>query len=307
MLNYAKIKDKPHLLQSFTGLNPQAFAKLLKSFDTAFQQALDEQDEARETARQRARGGGRKPVLLATADKLLYILFYYKLYPIQEVQGFFFGFGKAQANEWIKRLTPVVHRALGYELQLPARQPADVEQVLASCPALEFIIDGSERPIQRPKDQERQKRHYSGKKKRHTVKNLVISEKQTKKIKALSATVEGKKHDKALADETGYSFPKGSVLYKDTGFQGYEPAGVKTRQPKKKPRGGELSKAEKTENKAISQERIGVEHSIGGTKVYRIVKEVLRQHLEGFADMVMETTCGLHNLRLDHRQQAAAT
>jgi hypothetical protein len=54
-------------------------------------------------------------VLLTAADKLLFILFYYKLYPIQEVQGFFFGFGKAQANEypighrWIQRLTPVVN------------------------------------------------------------------------------------------------------------------------------------------------------------------------------------------------------
>jgi hypothetical protein len=241
------------------------------------------------------------------SDKLLFILFYYKLYPIQEVQGFFFGFGKAQANEWIQRLTPVVNQALGYELQLPARQPADVEQVLAACPALEFIIDGSERPIQRPKDQERQKQYYSGKKKRHTVKNIVISEKQTKKIRALSATVEGKKHDKALADETDYRFPQGSVLYKDTGFQGYEPPGVKTRQPKKKPRGGELTEAEKAENRVISKERIGVEHSIGGTKVYRIVKDVLRQHLQGFADIVMETTCGLHNFRLDHRQQMPAT
>ncbi len=307
MLNYAKIKDKPHLLQSFTGLSSQAFATLLGSFEKAYQQALDEQDAARETPRQRARGGGRKPVLLTAADKLLYILFYYKLYPIQEVQGFFFGFGKAQANEWIQRLTPVVNGALGYELQLPARQPADVEQVLAECPGLEFIIDGTERPIQRPKDQERQKQYYSGKRKRHTIKNIVVSNKRTKKIKALSATVEGKKHDKALADETGYSFPEGSVLYKDTGFQGYEPAGVDTRQPKKKPRGGELTEAERAENRVISQERIAVEHSIAGVKIYRIVKDALRQHLQGFADIVMETACGLHNFRLDHRQQMAAT
>jgi hypothetical protein len=69
MLNYAKIKDKPCLLRSFTGLHPRAFAKLLESFDKAYQQALDEQDQARETPRQRQRGGGRKPVLLTAADK----------------------------------------------------------------------------------------------------------------------------------------------------------------------------------------------------------------------------------------------
>jgi hypothetical protein len=304
MLCYARIANNPRLLQNFTGLNINAFAKLHKSFERAYEVTLDEQDAARKQPRKRQRGGGRKPVLSTAADKLLYILFYYKFYPTQEVQGFFFGFGKAQANEWIKRLTPVVNRALGYELQLPARQPADVAQILAACPELTFIIDGTERPIQRPKDKARQQQYYSGKKKQHTVKNLVITEKQTKKVKALSTTVEGKRHDKALADETGYGFPAGSVLYKHTGFQGYEPAGITTKQPQKKPRGRELTAAEKAENREISRERIGIEHSLGGVKLYRIVREALRQHLEGFADLVMENACGLHNLRLVCRQGA---
>lgn len=142
MLTYSKVAAKPSLLQNFTGLSTQAFAKLLKSFEKAYEAARDEQDAA--TLRQRQRGGGRKPVLATAADKLLFILFYYKFYPTQEVQGFFFGFGKAQANAWIRRLTPVVNQALGYELQLPARQPADVEAVLAACPGLEFIIDGKD-------------------------------------------------------------------------------------------------------------------------------------------------------------------
>ncbi len=304
MFTYSKIEAKPSLLQNFTGLSPQAFVKLLKSFEKAYEAALDEQDAARKTARQRARGGGRKPVLATAADKLLFSLFYYKFYPTQEVQGFFFGFGKAQANEWIKRLTPVVNQALGYELQLPARQPADVEAILAACPGLEFIIDGTERPIQRPKDNERQQRYYSGKKKRHTVKNIVISDKNTKEIKVLSKTCEGKKHDKTLADEERYAFPEGSKLFKDTGFQGYEPAGVDTYQPKKKPKGGSLTVDEKERNRTISKERIGVEHAIGGAKVYRIVRDTLRQHLENFADKVMETVCGLHNFRLHQRRVA---
>jgi hypothetical protein len=93
-----------------------------------------------------------------------------------------------------------------------------------------------ERPIQRPKNPERQRQFYSGKQKRHSIKNNLIIERRTRKIKGLSTTCEGKKHDKRLADEQALRFPKGSKLWKGTGFQGYEPAGVTTLQAKKKPK-----------------------------------------------------------------------
>ena len=37
----------------------------------------------------------------------------------------------------------------------------------------------------------------------------------------LSETVEGKRHDKKLADDEGHQFPHGSKLWQDTGYQGY--------------------------------------------------------------------------------------
>lgn len=299
MLNYDKIRDKPRILRSLTGLNQKAFKQLVAPFNQAYQQALEQEDAKRSTPRQRRRGGGRKATLETTEDKLLYILFYFKIYPLQEVQALLFGFGQAQANEWLHRLTPVLNAALGYEMQLPARAAADLEQVLLECPSLEFIIDGTERPIQRPKAPHRQREHYSGKKKRHTVKNNVITHKPTKKIKGLSATEPGRKHDKKLADEAAHRFPPGSQLWKDTGYQGYEPEGTITHQPKKKPKGGALTEPEKERNRTISQERIGVEHSIGGAKVFHIVRDIYRNHKQGFEDLIMETACGLHNLRLD--------
>ena len=301
MLNYDQIASKPRLLRSFTGLNEQAFEQLLRSFKRAYVESLDEADKKRASPRQRARGGGRQAVLSRDEDKLLFSLFYYRFYPLQEVQGFLFGMGKTQAHAWVHRLTPLMSKALGYELQLPERDAASVEEVLAACPELSFIIDGTERPIERPKDKHKQKSYYSGKKKKHTVKNLLISETKTKKIKVLSPTVAGKQHDKSLADEQNYHYPGGTRLYKDTGFQGYEPKHTRTKQPKKKPQGAFLSDKEKEQNKRISKVRIGVEHSIGGAKTYRILKDTLRHHLEGFADAVMEITCGLHNLRVDTR------
>jgi hypothetical protein len=166
---------------------------------------------------------------------------------------------------------------------------------------LELLIDGTERPIRRPQDSQRRRDDSSGKKTRHTKKNVVITDQPTGKVLGLGRTQAGSKHDKACADEDGYAFPEGSTLYKDSGFQGDEPDGVTTHQPKRKPRGKELTPEEKEANGLISHVRVKVEHSIGGVKVFRIVADTFRNIKEGFVDLVMETACGLFNLRLASR------
>lgn len=90
-------------------------------------------------------------------------------------------------------------------------------------------------------------------------------------------------------------------MYQDAGFQGFTIVGVTIIQPKKKPRGKDLSPDDKAANRLISKIRIRVEHAIGGVKRYRIVKDKIRNWKKGFRDTVMETCCGLHNFRLDFR------
>lgn len=301
MLRFARIADKPQVFQQLTGLSLRAFADVLPAFEQAEALVRQLQADQRSTPRQRKAGGGRKPLLPTAADRLLFILFYFKIYPIQDVQAFFFGLSQAQAWDWIHRLTPVLHMALGAEQHLPERQPARMVHVLRQCPSLEFIIDGTERPIQRPKDSPRRKTHYSGKKKRHTVKNIVIAHRRTRKIAVLGKTHPGRVHDKKAAEEDDIRFPKRSKLWKDSGFQGYEPPNTRTRQPKKKPRNGSLTPEEKATNQQISRERVIVEHAIGGVKVFHIVRDIYRNHRAGFDDLAMETSCGLHNLRCDYR------
>ena len=119
------------------------------------------------------------------------------------------------------------------------------------------------------------------------------------RIRCLGATWEGRCHDKRAADSETYHFPEGSKLYHDMGFQGMEIEGVMLIQPKKKPRGGELTAEEKEENR--NRIRVLIEHVISSVKRYRIVKDKFRQWREGIHDMVMETCCGLHNFRLRYR------
>lgn len=299
MIRYAELARKPSLFQSFTGLRHEAFQELLVGFEDAYGDDLTIREQEKEKSRQRQRGGGRRSQIPEIEDKLVFILVYFRFYPVQVLQGFLFGMSQPQANDWVHRLTPILNAALGYDQHLPARQAKDIETILASCPELEFMIDGTERRIRRPKDPEQQKAKYSGKKKGHTIKNNSITEKRTGKIKGLSPTVAGHKHDKKLADEQNLCFPEKSKLWQDTGFQGYAAEHVTIIQPQKKARGGELSLDDKTRNTAISSERITVEHSIGGVKVFRIVHHIFRNLKPTFDDLVMETACGLHNLRLD--------
>ena len=121
------------------------------------------------------------------------------------------------------------------------------------------------------------------------------------KIRFLSKTVESKKHDKKLADETKYSLPDGSKLVQDTGFQGFSLDNVAILQPKKKPKGKSLSDLDKSVNQWLSSLRVRIEHAIGGVKRYRIVKDKIRCSKPGFKDAVFETCCGLHNFRLNFR------
>ncbi len=297
---YEDVRENERVLISLTGLTRSEFDRLLPVFGRAWDEK-EANDIESGADRQRARGGGRKAVLAAIENKLLFILFYFRTYPLQTVIGVMFGMGQSQANGWIHRLSGVARTALDELGMLPERDPERLAEVLAGDGAEEVVIDGAERRIQRPKDDERQKKYYSGKKKTHTVKNNVIVGATDRKVKYLSGTCEGKKSDKKLCDEENPTFPEEVILYMDKGFQGYEPEGVDTRQPKKKPRGGEISVEEKVENAVISGVRIVVEHVISGVKRCRIVKDVFRNTKKGFCDLVMEIACGLHNFRTECR------
>jgi hypothetical protein len=145
-----------------------------------------------------------------------------------------------------------------------------------------------------------QAEYYSGKKKRHTVKNIVLIDAQCR-IRFLGATFAGKWHDKALLEDEEYRLPSGSWLYQDRGFQGFKLDGVVMRQPTKKPKGGELSEEQKAENRQIASEKMRIEHTMSSVKRCRIVKEVCRYWQDRVRDLVMRLACGLHTFRLRYR------
>jgi len=164
MLSYHDLKPNPRVLRAFTSVDPEEFEMLLILFEKAWH-AYISKHYIHKKSRKRRYGGGRKPHLVAIEDKLLFILFYFKVYPLQAVIARIFGMSQGRANEWIYKLTPILESALGEAQCLPERDPHNLEQVLALCVSVDFLIDGTERPIHRPTDPIEQQDQYSGKKK----------------------------------------------------------------------------------------------------------------------------------------------
>jgi hypothetical protein len=219
---------------SLTGLTVKEFKKLLPAFEQADKELHPDAKTVQGKRRKRQVGGGRRGVLDAVEQRLLFILVYHKTYPLQTLMGKLFEISQSQANYWIHRLMLVLKRALEMLGVMPERNPHAFGSSEAKRDAEpELIIDGTDRRRQRPKDKDKQAMHYSGKKKTHTDKNVVIVNRKAKRIAYLSQTYAGTAHDKKIADHEHITYPKHTKLYKDTGFQGYEPHVKQTLQLKK--------------------------------------------------------------------------
>ncbi len=229
MVSYATLKKKPKDLLALTGLARREFDELLP----VFEQILAKSRPSRKR-RQRAPGAGRKPKLPTAADKLLFILVYMKTYPLQTVQAHLFGMSQQSANRYILQLLPALAQALDRMGVTPEREGQSLAQhERRQGEGRDLIVDGVERPRQRPKQPEKQTIHYSGKKHAHMDKNVIVIDTRTKRVSFLSQTVPGAAHDKAIADHVQIRFPKNCTLRSDLGFQGYAPIVGEHLQPKK--------------------------------------------------------------------------
>jgi hypothetical protein len=234
MLEYTKLKRNRRRLLALTGLTSKEFYALLPFFGEAYRRRYEGPKTLAGRKRKRPVGGGRDGRLTTTEQKLLFILVYQKTYPLQVIQGELFGMGQSSANEWIHRLLPVLRDALNTMGVMPEREGDKfARSERRKREPSEYIIDGTERRRQRPKVPEKQALHYSGKKKAHSDKNLIVVQTDSKRVGYLSPTYAGKTHDKKIADGERIAYPRQTVLHKDTGFQGYEPKVSRCHQPKK--------------------------------------------------------------------------
>ncbi len=234
MLSYEKLKKNPRRFLALTGLTLHEFKILLPAFTRAYERSYPVPRTVVKKKQKRSRGGGRTAVLTSRESQLLFILVYQKTYALQVVQGELFELSQPQTNYWIHHLLPVLQSALDALGFVPER---DGKQVAAHerprTDRRDMIIDGTDRRRQRPKNPEKQALHYTGKRKTHTDKNVLLVARSTKRIAFLSATQAGSVSDKKVATHAQITYPRHTRLRKDLGFEGYEPRVERTYQPKK--------------------------------------------------------------------------
>ena len=197
-------------------------------------------------------------------DHLLVMLIYYRCYVTQEFIGFLHGVHKSAICRAIKSVEKLARPLFGVK-----REPR-----VSRKEAEALIIDCTEQPIHRPGDGAVQKTHYSGKKRRHTLKTEMIVTRKGR-IAAVSPSRPGSRHDIAVRRD-GPKLPRGARAYGDSAYQGYDKEHQAIDYPYKKPKGGELTGEEKEYNKGLSRFRVRVEHKIGQVKRFRIVSDKFR-------------------------------
>jgi DDE superfamily endonuclease/Helix-turn-helix of DDE superfamily endonuclease len=286
-----RLKRTPDTFRQLTGLTPAVFDQLLAQLAPRYHEA-DARRKAR-PGRRRKPGAGRKHTL-PLADRLLMLLLYYRTYVSHAFLGFLFGLDDSAVGRNINPLQPLLAGLFRIPERRVELRPEEIR---------ELFFDATERPTRRPK--RRQRRCYSGKKKRHTLKNQVVVVRRRKgagrrppgwkvkrrlRVAAVSPTSPGRVHDKRVYDRARVIVPAGAAAYGDTGYQG-----TALRTPVKRKPGRALSRRQRRGNRRLSRKRVAAEHGIGKMKIWRIAAERYRNPIRRHT-LILKNVAGLHNL-----------
>lgn len=310
MISYEKLVKKPRVFKSITGLSIEEFDQLLQKFAPAWVE--HEHQRLERPNRKRAIGGGRK-YTLKLKDQLVMVTCWLRLYLNTEAMGFFFGVDKSTVSRNCRRLLKVL-RTLGEAtlgwLEPPKRgQGKSVEQALREYPDLLAIVDATEQRVQRPGDDERQRRHYSGKKKAHTRKTAIVVNERGR-IRDVTHSTPGSKHDLKHVVESQVidEIPQDVTVIGDAGFDGlpnyYPERNVGT--PHKARRNHPLTPDHKLANREFSSVRIVVENTLSHIKHFKVLAHQFRHSVELYDD-TFRAVVGIVNDRIDRRLDRALT
>jgi hypothetical protein len=283
------------MVRAILGMHYNTFLDLVPQFENALYVAAKNKPR-----RERAVGGGKKGVLKDAQMKLFFLLFYIKTYPTFDVIGFLFGKHRSQCCTDVHTWLPLLEKILGHAVVLPERRLLSVEEFYERFPGVTDIFpDGTERRMERPQKPRRNRRMYSGKKKMHTRKHIIVAD-DRKRILMLSPAKPGRRHDKRIFDGRSIAehTPSDVHIWGDSGFQGigekHPHVHVAKRGTKKRPH----TEVEREENHFIASVRIVSEHAIGGMKRFRIMRDTLRNKIGFFDDRISSVCAGLWNLDL---------
>jgi hypothetical protein len=243
--------------QSLSGVTPDQFRRMVSTLRPYWKQrVLGPKNRS-----------GRPYGVGGLEDHLLILLIVYRCHITQDFLACLYRVDKATICRSLRRIETLARRVLGVSRQVKVTE----EEAQA------LILDCTEQQVHRPA--RKQRCWYSGKKKRHTIKNEIIITEHGR-IVSVSDDAPGTVHDLTLR-RRGPPLPKGAIAYADSGYQGYQedhPAlEIPYKKSKKKPLAQKpLAKDERAYNHALSRFRVRVEHSIARLKRFRILSDRFR-------------------------------
>ena len=306
LLSYNSLSKRPSLFQSLTGLK-------VSEFDSFYTQAVGKyrECEAKRLARpdRKRKVGAGYPFKLPLQDRLLMFLVYYRLYITSTLTGVLFDLDQSNVLKDIHKLEPLLKEILPTPCKLhdKARRLQRVEEIEAMFPEFKAFIDATEQEIPRPKNKQKRKTHYSGKKKRHTVKTQL-----TVNLKGLivhkTTHARGSVHDYSLYKRSHPHLPSKVQQGFDLGYLGVKAdfPGLNCVVPfkKKNPKRGkigvkaeELSAEQKVFNRELASERVVVEHTNSRVKKFLIWGGEFRNRPKRY-DAMTDIVSGLINFRI---------
>ncbi len=285
------IEKYPHRTKQILGISYEQLHSLLECAIKRHKEIKTELQKKK--TRINAPGGGRKELLLIQ-EQVCLCLFYLRQMPTFQVLGMLFGISKTEANDTFHYWIPIIRDILPSSLlEQVSNNEGDLLFVQEVLTSFRLLVDSLEQPIYRHSDQKEQQKHFSGKKRQHTLKSLMIGIPEGKDIVEVEVGATGPTADINLFRNSQIKFDNSQLFSGDKAYQG----GKNITTPHKKKPKQELTEQKKAENKALSSKRIFIEHLIRLLKIFRIVSQRFRLKLDTYEQIVL-TVCGLVRLRI---------
>jgi DDE superfamily endonuclease/Helix-turn-helix of DDE superfamily endonuclease len=304
LLRADRLRRHPAAFSAMTGLTPGEFDALVDDLWGPYRAA--ERARRARPGRTHAVGAG-PPFALAPQEQMLLTVIWLRLYPTMEVLGFLFGVSDTTAQRAVGRRLPLLEAAGHDSLRRPdpgRKGRRDLGAVLGQVPELAVVIDSLEQRVQRPRDRAEADRHYSGKKKMHTLKSQVAVTQHDGRLVDVGPSVRGPTADSTLLAQSGLlaRLDPNTLLYGDKAYQKlrsqWDAALVVV--PRRKPRNKPRPPQDVAYNRQVARARIVVEHTIRRIRCYQAVTQTDRHHRHGH-DARMYAVGGLVNRQIDHR------
>ncbi|MDG6981105.1 MAG: transposase, partial [Nitrososphaerota archaeon] len=261
LLSYDRLAKRPETFRSFTGLDVPEFDALYGKAEPGY--AESERKRLSRGDRERRFGWGGRPFSLPLKDRLLMLLVHYRLYVTLALVGYLFDLDQSNVYRDIRYLEPLARGCIPIPKKVYrlTRRLRTIEEVERFFPGFKAFIDATEQEIPRPKDSKKRKSHYSGKKKRHTVKTqLTVNGKGL--IVHRTNHARGRRHDYPIFKRNRPHLPPGVKPVVDLGYNGIQNdfPGLEPMVPFKRYGGGRghkrrrrLTPHQKAFNKALSK------------------------------------------------------